>query len=97
MTDRISGMRRAGGSIHGSDRSLEADGEVDDWENFAKALVKRFTDRQEEQRDHEKIKKLRYEGLIQDYLSRLGELNSRVGKLWTVFFCARTAPRAICI
>lgn len=43
------------------------------------ALKERFTDQQEEFRDHERIKKLRYEGSIQDYLSRLEELNSRVG------------------
>lgn len=29
--------------------------------------------------DHDQIKRLRYEGSIQDYLSRLEDLNSRVG------------------
>ena len=60
-------------------RSLAAKDEVDTWKNFSKALVSRFTDRQEKQRDHAKLKALKYEGSIQDFLSQFEELNTRVG------------------
>ena len=60
-------------------RTMEVRHDEDRWETFSKALLARFTDRQEKRRDYDKLKALRYEGSIQDYLSRLEELNSRVG------------------
>jgi hypothetical protein len=59
-------------------RSLERQGNEDSWRLFAEALLYRFTDRQQKRRDHDEIKKLKYEGSIQDFLSRLEELNSTV-------------------
>ena len=60
-------------------RTLEVQNQTDNWAAFSKALLGRFTDKQERRRDYDKIKNLRYEGSIQDYLSCLEELNSRVG------------------
>ena len=58
--------------------TTEIRSEGDSWNAFSKALLGRFTDRQEMRRDYDKLKALRYKGSIQDYLSRLEELNSRV-------------------
>ena len=57
-------------------QTLEVQNQTDNWVAFSKALLGCFTDKQEKRRDYDKIKNLRYEGLIQDYLSRLEELNS---------------------
>ena len=58
---------------------MEIRNETDHWHTFSKALLERFTDCQEKRRDYEKLKALRYEGSIQDYLTCLEDLNSRVG------------------
>ena len=62
-------------------RAIEIRNERDSWNAFSKALLERFTDRQERRRDYHdhRLKALRYEGSIQEYLSRLEELNGRVG------------------
>ena len=60
-------------------RSMENRNEQDSWGAFSEALLECFTDSQETRHDYDRMKALRYEGLIQDYLSRLEEINSRVG------------------
>lgn len=57
---------------------MEIRNERDSWSSSSKALLERFTDRQEQWRNYDKLKGLRYEGSIQDYLSRLEELNGHV-------------------
>ena len=60
-------------------REAEASHQYDDWKSFSSALVDRFTDQQEVDKDHDRLLALRYEGSIQTFLARFGELNSRVG------------------
>lgn len=69
-------------------RTLKVRSEVDSWAAFSKALLERFTDRMEIWRYYDKIKNLRYEGSIQEYLSHLKDLNGLVGvsgiALWDI-------------
>ena len=58
---------------------MELSNEQDSWSAFSDALLERFTDSQETRHDYDRMKALRYEGSIQDYLSRLEEINSRIG------------------
>ena len=49
------------------------------WKAFSMAIEERFTDRQEQWKDHEKLLALEYQGDMQTYLTKFNELNSRVG------------------
>ena len=51
----------------------------DNWKVFSMAIEERFTDRQEQGKDHEKLLALEYQGEMQSYLAKFNELNSRVG------------------
>ena len=51
----------------------------DNWKAFSMAIKERFTDRQEQEKDHEKLLALEYQGDMQTYLAKFNELNSRVG------------------
>ena len=51
----------------------------DNWKAFSTAMEERFTDRQEQGKDHEKLLALKYQGDMQIYLAKFNELNSRVG------------------
>ena len=51
----------------------------DSWKAFSMAIVERFTNRQEQGKDHEKLLALEYQGDMQTYLAKFNELNSRVG------------------
>ena len=51
----------------------------DNWKAFSMAIEERFTDRQEQGKDHEKLLALEYQGDMQTYLAKFNELNSRVG------------------
>ena len=51
----------------------------DNWKAFSMAIEERFTDNQEQGKDHEKLLALEYQGDMQTYLAKFNELNSRVG------------------
>ena len=50
----------------------------DNWEAISEAMEDRFTDRQEMEKDHEKLLALEYGGDIQTFLAKFNQLNSRV-------------------
>ena len=50
----------------------------DNWKAFSTALEERFTDRQEQGNDYEKLLALEYQGDMQTYRAKFNELNSRV-------------------
>ena len=50
----------------------------DNWEAFSEAMEDRFTDRQETEKDHEKLLALEYGGDIQTFLAQFNQPNSRV-------------------
>ena len=50
----------------------------DNWKAFSMAIEERFTDRQEQGKDHEKLFALEYQGDMQTYLAKFNELHSRV-------------------
>ena len=64
---------------HARRRSTEAAGTPDTWKSLSEAIVERFTDRMEVQKDWERMCDLTYDGDIQTYLARLTEINTRVG------------------
>ena len=51
----------------------------DSWKVFSTAIEDRFTDCQEQGKDHEKLLALKYHRNLQTYLAKFNELNSRVG------------------
>lgn len=50
----------------------------DNWKGYSDALKEQFIDKQEDRRDLQRMKQLRYNGNIDDYMLRLKELNGRV-------------------
>ena len=50
----------------------------DNWKAFSMAIEERFTDRQEQGKDHEKLLALEYQGDVQTYLAKFNELKSSV-------------------
>ena len=51
----------------------------DNWKVVLMAMEERFTVHQEQEKDHEKLLVLKYQGDMQTYLAKYNELNSRVG------------------
>ena len=58
---------------------LKASKTKDTWRQFKAAMEDRFTDHMEMRKDWRKMRQLRYKGDIQEYLSKLLEINGRVG------------------
>ena len=61
------------------ERLLDLRGSQDSWKAFSSKLEERFTNKQENVKDHKRILALKYEGSIQTFFAKLDELNSRVG------------------
>jgi hypothetical protein len=64
---------------HARRGEMQTAGTPDTWKSLSAAIVERFTDKLEVQRDWERMRDLKYEGDIQTYLARLTEINTRVG------------------
>jgi hypothetical protein len=60
------------------EKQLESYHQEDTWKEFTEALIKRYVDPKEAEKDHKKIKALEYKGDIKDYITRLRDLNTTV-------------------
>jgi hypothetical protein len=60
-------------------KAIKSQGLKDNWAAFSSAIESRFMDRREVQKDERRIRELQYEGDIDDYITKLEDLNMRVG------------------
>jgi hypothetical protein len=65
--------------FHARETKFKVNKMTDTWSQFVEAMEKRFTDGLELRKYVEKMRALKYDGSIDTYLSRLEEMNSRVG------------------
>jgi hypothetical protein len=66
-------------------KSIKSQGLRDNWTAFSSAIEARFMDRREVQKDEHRIRELQYEGDIDDYITKLEDLNMRVGASGPMF------------
>jgi hypothetical protein len=66
-------------------KAIKSQGEKDNWAAFSSAIETRFMDRREVQKDERRIRELQYEGDIDDYITKLEDLNMRVGASGPMF------------
>jgi hypothetical protein len=66
-------------------KAIKSQGLKDNWAAFSSAIEARFMDRREVQKDERCIRELQYEGDIDDYITKLEDLNMRVGASGPMF------------
>jgi hypothetical protein len=66
-------------------KAIKSQGLKDNWAAFSSAIETRFMDRREVQKDERRIRELQYEGDIDDYITKLEDLNMRVGASGPMF------------
>jgi hypothetical protein len=66
-------------------KAIKSQGLKDNWAAFSSAIETRFMDRREIQKDERRIRELQYEGDIDDYITKLEDLNMRVGASGPMF------------
>jgi hypothetical protein len=66
-------------------KAIKSQGLKDNWTAFSSAIEARFMDRREVQKDERRIRELQYEGDIDDYITKLEDLNMRVGASGPMF------------
>jgi hypothetical protein len=66
-------------------KAIKSQGLKDNWAAFSSAIESRFMDRREVQKDECQIRELQYEGDINDYITKLEDLNMRVGASGPMF------------
>jgi hypothetical protein len=66
-------------------KAIKSQGLKDNWTAFSSAIETRFMDRREVQKDERRIRELQYEGDIDDYITKLEDLNMRVGASGPMF------------
>jgi hypothetical protein len=66
-------------------KAIKSQGLKDNWAAFSSAIEARFMDRREVQKDERRIRELQYEGDIDDYITKLEDLNMRVGASGPMF------------
>jgi hypothetical protein len=60
-------------------KAIKSQGLKDNWAAFSSTIEARFMDRREVQKDEHQIRELQYEGDIDDYITKLEDLNIWVG------------------
>jgi hypothetical protein len=66
-------------------KAIKSQGLKDNWAAFSSAIEAQFMDRREVQKDERRIRELQYEGDIDDYITKLEDLNMRVGASGPMF------------
>jgi hypothetical protein len=66
-------------------KAIKSQGLKDNWTAFSSAIEARFMDKREVQKDERRIRELQYEGDIDDYITKLEDLNMRVGASGPMF------------
>ena len=66
-------------------KSIQKQKLKDTWAAFSSAFEARFEDKREAQKDVKRITELQYDGDIDDYITKLEDLNMRVGALGPMF------------
>jgi hypothetical protein len=60
-------------------KAIKSQGLRDNWAALSSAIESQFMDQREVQKDERRIRELQYEGDIDDYITKLEDLNMRVG------------------